>query len=334
MHEARHWHRLAYGGFGEAQTLSPHELGYAAAYEAYRTWIDNSSIYEPISADRARQREALIGLSIAEVTRLWRYLNRVPDRYARMEACEAAAATGSVLFSVSVDEEYANMPHHSRHRSTSFSGGSYPVESYRYDDERIQPRHRSHRHRRNSSASSMGLPPMQSGPSPYYGTTTLNPTGIPGTTGSAYGFPTTGSYSGSGYNDGRVSPSPYNVPGSSYGAPGTSPYHVAGTSPYNFNAVGTPYNTAGSIYSNQIPYQQPVMTTGSYTQPAQYGTSPGAVSIPPGSTLVIEQPTYRTSSHRHRHHKHGSGHRHRRHRSSSDASYSTAPVYTTTAYHY
>lgn len=221
------------------------------------------------------------------------------------------------------------MPHHSRHRSTSFTGSGYPVESYRYDDERIRPRHRSHRHRRHSSTSSMGLPPMQTGPQ-YYGNTTANPIGIPGTTGSAYGFPTGGSYAGSAYNDGRVSPS-YNVAGSSYGAPGTSPYNLAGTSPYKVNAGATPYTAVGSIYPN---YQQPVVTAGSYTQPMQYGTSPGAVSIPPGSTLVIEQPAYRTSTHKHRHHKHGSGHRHRRHRSSSDAAYTTAPVYTTAAYHY
>jgi hypothetical protein len=46
--------------------MLPAEIGYAAAYEAYRTWIHNSSIYEPLSGDSERQREALIGLSVAE----------------------------------------------------------------------------------------------------------------------------------------------------------------------------------------------------------------------------------------------------------------------------
>lgn len=46
--------------------MLPAEIGHAAAYEAYRTWIHNSSIYEPLSGDIERQREGLIGLAIAE----------------------------------------------------------------------------------------------------------------------------------------------------------------------------------------------------------------------------------------------------------------------------
>lgn len=46
--------------------MRPTEIGHAAAYEAYRTWIHNSSIYEPLSGDLERQREGLIGLAIAE----------------------------------------------------------------------------------------------------------------------------------------------------------------------------------------------------------------------------------------------------------------------------
>jgi len=46
--------------------MLPEELGHAAAYEAYRTWMHNSSIYEPLSGDVERQREGLIGLAIAE----------------------------------------------------------------------------------------------------------------------------------------------------------------------------------------------------------------------------------------------------------------------------
>ena len=46
--------------------MQPHEIGHAAAYEAYRTWIHNSSIYEPLSGDIDRQREALTGLAVAE----------------------------------------------------------------------------------------------------------------------------------------------------------------------------------------------------------------------------------------------------------------------------
>jgi hypothetical protein len=210
MHEARHWHRLAYGGMGEAQTMSPYEIGHAAAYEAYRTWIHNSSIYEPISSDHMRQREALIGLAVAEVSRLWHFTGRVPDTYSRREACESAAATASVLFNLFVDDDYGEMPysgHSTRNRSGSFS--NYPAESYAYDDD-VWPRRHGYQRRRHSSSSSMGRPTIvPPGSSPYYGT---NPIPIPGSSG--YG----GSYGRS---------SPYDV-----GGIGTSPYNALGTSPY------------------------------------------------------------------------------------------------------
>lgn len=85
LHEARHWHRRAYGGQvidpslvlnhvsenksplqGELNMMLPTEIGHAAAYEAYRTWIHNSSMREPLSGDNERQREGLIGLAVAE----------------------------------------------------------------------------------------------------------------------------------------------------------------------------------------------------------------------------------------------------------------------------
>lgn len=42
------------------------DLGHAAAYEAYRTWMHSSYLYEPLSGDIERQREGLVGLAIAE----------------------------------------------------------------------------------------------------------------------------------------------------------------------------------------------------------------------------------------------------------------------------
>ena len=50
----------------EISIMQPNELGHAAAYEAYRTWIHNSSMYEPLSGDIERQREGLTGLAVAE----------------------------------------------------------------------------------------------------------------------------------------------------------------------------------------------------------------------------------------------------------------------------
>jgi len=98
LHEARHWHRRAYGGQGELNMMSPTEIGHAAAYEAYRTWIHNSSMYEPLSGDNERQREGLIGLAVAEATRLLQFSGRSRDSYARTTASESAAHTASYIF--------------------------------------------------------------------------------------------------------------------------------------------------------------------------------------------------------------------------------------------
>jgi hypothetical protein len=48
--------------------MLPAEIGAAAAYEAYRSFIHNSSVFDPARFDDESQREALIGLAIAEGT--------------------------------------------------------------------------------------------------------------------------------------------------------------------------------------------------------------------------------------------------------------------------
>ena len=65
LSEARHWHRMAYGGFGDVRALSSRELGNAAAYEAYRIWIHNRSLGEARS-DFGQRREAFLALAVAE----------------------------------------------------------------------------------------------------------------------------------------------------------------------------------------------------------------------------------------------------------------------------
>lgn len=50
--------------------MTPTEIGHAAAYEAYRTWMHNRSMYEPLGPDIERQREGLIGLAVAECVSL------------------------------------------------------------------------------------------------------------------------------------------------------------------------------------------------------------------------------------------------------------------------
>ncbi len=50
---------------GEINRMSPVEIGQAAAYEAYKTWLRDSAIYE-IVGERERQREGLVGIAVAE----------------------------------------------------------------------------------------------------------------------------------------------------------------------------------------------------------------------------------------------------------------------------
>jgi hypothetical protein len=50
---------------GEINHMSPAEIGHAAAYEAYRTWLRDSAMYE-IVGERERQREGLVGIAVAE----------------------------------------------------------------------------------------------------------------------------------------------------------------------------------------------------------------------------------------------------------------------------
>ncbi|KAI0780279.1 hypothetical protein C8Q74DRAFT_1316590 [Fomes fomentarius] len=95
--DARHWHRRIYSGLVPLMQLLPDDIGAAAAYEAYRTWKHNSFLHEPLSADREQQREGLVGMAIAEATRLWQHAGRQADAYGMRAACEAAAAAASVL---------------------------------------------------------------------------------------------------------------------------------------------------------------------------------------------------------------------------------------------
>jgi hypothetical protein len=89
IHEARHRHRLLYGGlvcltlaciyifafsFEYSQMdfsrRSPAEIGHAAAYEAFRYLLHHAPIRDHLSEDHDRRREVLIALAIAEGTTL------------------------------------------------------------------------------------------------------------------------------------------------------------------------------------------------------------------------------------------------------------------------
>ncbi|KAL1937931.1 hypothetical protein VTO73DRAFT_12681 [Trametes versicolor] len=95
--EARYWHRRVYSGMSPLTQLLPVDIGAAAAYEAYRTWKHNSFMYEPLGSDPLRMREGLIGMAIAETTRLWQYAGRPMDTFGLRAASEAAASVATVL---------------------------------------------------------------------------------------------------------------------------------------------------------------------------------------------------------------------------------------------
>ncbi|KAF5389478.1 hypothetical protein D9757_004349 [Collybiopsis confluens] len=150
VHEARHWHNRAYGGLGELNHMLPPEIGHAASYEAYRKWIHHHrSMYEPLSADFDRQREALIGLAVAETTMLLQYTTRGNDPYTRRAAAEAAAATASHIFFWSRDHDDYDLESRGR-SSSSYGAGSSFGDPYAHDRDvmysRQRPRSRSPYH--------------------------------------------------------------------------------------------------------------------------------------------------------------------------------------------
>ena len=46
--------------------MLPSELGSAAAYEAYRYWKYQHPLYEPLDGNRERERDAMMGMAVAE----------------------------------------------------------------------------------------------------------------------------------------------------------------------------------------------------------------------------------------------------------------------------
>ncbi|KAJ7647512.1 hypothetical protein FB45DRAFT_201157 [Roridomyces roridus] len=189
VHEAKHWHRRAYGGLGDLSQMDNGSIGAAAAYEAYRTWIHNSSMSAPLSGDVERQREGLTGLAVAEASRLLQYAGR-GDHYARREVSEAAASTASILFYHSRAKQDHREYGRGRSRSRGRDDGEYGRSDRRgsfsdsYDDDpyaldsrvsggfrpRSHSRHRAHSSSRHSpmmyqgsavGGSSVGPPTMQ-----------------------------------------------------------------------------------------------------------------------------------------------------------------------------
>jgi hypothetical protein len=264
--------------------MSPEEIGHAAAYEAYRTWIHNRFMYQHFHDDIERQREALTGLAVAEGDQ--KFLNRSPESdfmsisfeitefpiHPRRSVCAIDfnrsrssyrilyLLPGRLLFrDQGFVAEYHIQTRNEEYRSRSHTRVDDP---YAYDDELLYPhssgrsrsRHRSRhhsmsRHRslsRPRSYSQMGYSGSGYGGSAYGG--------------SAYGgssyspppsavYPPTpypaGSYAGSvGSSFGNGIP----IPGSSYGVPMSAGSSYGGgvlSSSYGAGGLSSSYGAGG-----------------------------------------------------------------------------------------
>ncbi|KZO92592.1 hypothetical protein CALVIDRAFT_540859 [Calocera viscosa TUFC12733] len=171
--EARFWHRQVYSGMVNLNTVLPSDLGGAAAFEALR-FFEHQHFYNQSSYDIDREREAVMGLAIAEATKLWSYTGRPADRYGRLEACEIAAATARRL----LRNRYDPLGFGLRRRRGSYSA--------MYDDDLALLHHPLHR--RRSSSSYHYRPSAQAllSARPYVGGSALALT-IPSNAYSAYG---------------------------------------------------------------------------------------------------------------------------------------------------
>lgn len=303
VNEARMWHRRAYGGLCAINALTPQEIGYASAYEAYRVWIHNNSLYEPLGAEIERQREAFTGLAIAEAIRM-HMISRPADADGCMPTCEAAAATASYIFdenlSGSVGGDTSGGMYGTRmgigatspvfgRSETAGSGMAGGIDPHAIDYEAPYFRQRSGRHRRLSTPAAYGTTGAYSpragtvmggiGSSPYLGSA---PSMGMGANPAIYGggSPLAG--------------------GNGMGATGM---HGGVYPPYHNGAGSSAYEGASPVYAPPIygassPYTStpsPYMSTSNVT----------TVSAYPGTTTVIQLPRRRhrsSSRHRHKHH--------------------------------
>jgi len=135
MPEARNWHSMAYGGSNSIARMEAEEIGHAAAYEAYRIWMHNPHMYQSFLSGCEQQREALVGLAVAEAVRILEYSGHGMDMYGRELVTECAAATASRIFYDTMDTNYYPVSHHD-----SFN-------PYLFDDSY----HHHHHHRHHSS---------------------------------------------------------------------------------------------------------------------------------------------------------------------------------------
>jgi len=77
----------------------PSEIGAAAAYEAYRMWKHLSRIFgQSLRMQSDHVRDGLVGLAMAEASRLWQRAGRAADSYGVRDALQSAAMTATKIY--------------------------------------------------------------------------------------------------------------------------------------------------------------------------------------------------------------------------------------------
>ncbi|EKM54450.1 uncharacterized protein PHACADRAFT_258301 [Phanerochaete carnosa HHB-10118-sp] len=161
--EARLWQRRIYSGLVDFSQLLPHDIGMAAAYEAYRMWkYHRRVLFDPLLSSGAtgaieRAREGLVGLAIAEASRLWQYTNRPMDTYGLRDCLESAALTSfKISYAVLEEGAYAGGAYNNASMTDQgFAPGRMP-EPDSIDDPYVENQSYS-RSRRYSSSAPIGI---------------------------------------------------------------------------------------------------------------------------------------------------------------------------------
>jgi len=307
-HEARRWHRQVYGGQVNVAELLPRDIGSAAAYEAYRMWKYHHPLYEPLGGSPEREREAMMGMAIAEASHLWQYTGRSFDNVGRREACETAAATASHIATKVLGADRMNY-------QAGVGSGVEP--GYGYGDGYLAAPRPLARSASWANLPTAGGTSYLSGssayltPSPYARASPLPPgTPLPGTA-SPYGNPGI-----SGFGANTLGAYGAMTPGTPYGTGGVSGAYFGGAvnsgrlSPYpavSVGGLGNSYVVTPPVYSTSSGYVPQAGTAygggvygSGYNTAASYGAYPGQPgTVAPGSTIIIRQP-------RHHHHHHRS----------------------------
>jgi len=222
---AQYWHHRAYGRLErEIERMTPEEIGQAAAYEAYRQWNQNRAGYGHVDSEIGRAE--LIGLAVAESTKLVQYLPHTTDFSISTIASESAVSYASMLY-----DQNRGIPMSSGTGSYQDSSWSPSDDGYT-SDYHHWPRRRSYHRTRSSSLP----PPIQYATSGGY----------------SHGHGGYGSYGGYEY------PGSYNSTHSSMQPRSYPSYHGASTSMVSTQPTYTsaPVSSLGQMFGLRRPHRK------------------------------------------------------------------------------